>query len=92
MDRIPQVVKNYMDEIANVSQLGDITPSLADMRMDKASKKLQVARHAGMVFAVDGSVSLAGVFRAEVGDSFIITEDGYEQITNHPKTLESVIV
>ena len=27
MDRIPQVVKNYIDEIANTSQLGDITPS-----------------------------------------------------------------
>ena len=46
----------------------------------------------GMVLAVDGSVSLAGEFRAQVGDSFIVTEDGYEQITNHPKALESVIV
>lgn len=45
----------------------------------------------GMVFAVDGSVSTAG-FRAQVGDSLIITEDGYDLITDHPKTLESVVI
>lgn len=45
----------------------------------------------GMVFAVDGSVSVEN-FRAQVGDSFIITEDGYEQITDHPKSLEDVMV
>jgi len=45
----------------------------------------------GMVFAVDGSVSL-DTFRAQVGDSFIITEDGYEQVTDHPKSLEEVIL
>lgn len=45
----------------------------------------------GMVLAVDGSVSTAD-FRAQVGDSFIITEDGYEQITEHPKTIEDVIL
>jgi Xaa-Pro aminopeptidase len=46
----------------------------------------------GMVFAVDGSVTVPGKFRAQVGDSFIITEDGYEQITFHPKALADVIV
>ena len=46
----------------------------------------------GMVFAVDGSVTVPGEFRAQVGDSFIITEDGYEQITDHPKTIADVIV
>ena len=45
----------------------------------------------GMVFAVDGSVSIEN-FRAQVGDSFIITEDGYEQITQHPKSIEDVII
>lgn len=45
----------------------------------------------GMVFAVDGSVS-GSKFRAQVGDSFIVTEDGYEQITAHPKRLEDMIV
>ena len=45
----------------------------------------------GMVLAVDGSVSVAD-FRAQVGDSFIITEGGYEPITEHPKTIEDVIL
>ena len=46
----------------------------------------------GMVMAVDGSVTVSGAFRAQVGDSFIITEDGYEQITHHPNALEDMIV
>ncbi len=46
----------------------------------------------GMVLAVDGSVSLAEVFRAQVGDSFIVTEDGYEQITAHPNALSDVVL
>ena len=45
----------------------------------------------GMVFAVDGSVA-TDTFRAQVGDSFIITEDGYEPVTHHPKDLESVVL
>lgn len=46
----------------------------------------------GMVFAVDGSVTVPGKFRAQVGDSFIITDQGYEQITSHPKAIADVIV
>lgn len=45
----------------------------------------------GMVLAVDGSVTVE-TFRAQVGDSFIITEDGYEPITHHPKALADVIL
>lgn len=45
----------------------------------------------GMVLAVDGSVSTSS-FRAQVGDSFIVTADGYEAITDHPKTIEDVII
>lgn len=45
----------------------------------------------GMVFAVDGSVTVSD-FRAQVGDSFIITDDGFEQITHHPKQLEDVVL
>ena len=45
----------------------------------------------GMVFAVDGSVATDS-FRAQVGDSFIITEDGYEQLTQHPKNLADIII
>ena len=45
----------------------------------------------GMVLAVDGSVATE-TFRAQVGDSFIVTDDGYEQITHHSKALEDVIL
>ena len=45
----------------------------------------------GMVLAVDGSVSVER-FRAQVGDSFIITEDGWEALTHHPKSVEEVIL
>lgn len=45
----------------------------------------------GMVLAVDGSVAVE-TFRAQVGDSFIITEDGHEAVTDHPKALDAVIV
>jgi Xaa-Pro dipeptidase len=46
----------------------------------------------GMVLAVDGSVSVKNTFRAQVGDSFIVTQNGYEQITSHPKALQDVII
>ena len=45
----------------------------------------------GMVLAIDGSVAV-DTFRAQVGDSFIITEDGYEGVTDHPKSLKEVII
>jgi len=45
----------------------------------------------GMVLAVDGSVSV-DKFRAQIGDSFIITEDGYEAITDHPKNMDDIIL
>ncbi|MEM7742577.1 MAG: Xaa-Pro peptidase family protein [Pseudomonadota bacterium] len=45
----------------------------------------------GMVLAVDGSVA-TGTFRAQVGDSFIVTETGWEQITHHPKTVDDLIL
>ena len=45
----------------------------------------------GMVLAVDGSVSV-DKFRAQIGDSFIITEDGYEAITDHPKNMNDIIL
>ena len=45
----------------------------------------------GMVFAVDGGASTEN-FRAQVGDSFIITKDGYEQITHHSKEIKDLIV
>ena len=51
----------------------------------------QTILQSGMVLAVDGSVTVE-TFRAQVGDSFIVTETGYEPLTDHPKTLEDVIV
>ncbi len=45
----------------------------------------------GMVFAVDGSVN-TDKFRAQVGDSFILTEGGYEALTSHSKLLQDVIL
>ncbi|WP_300037665.1 Xaa-Pro peptidase family protein [uncultured Roseobacter sp.] len=43
----------------------------------------------GMVLAVDGSVS-SDSFRAQVGDSVIVTEDGWEPLTDHPKAVAEV--
>ena len=45
----------------------------------------------GMVLAVDGSVSAVN-FRAQIGDSFIITQEGYEPLTDHPKKLVDIIL
>ena len=45
----------------------------------------------GMVLAVDGSVSVE-TYRAQVGDSFIVTETGWESVTDHPKSVEGVIL
>ncbi len=45
----------------------------------------------GMVLAVDGSVSVE-TFRAQIGDSFIVTKDGWERVTDHPISLKEVIL
>ena len=45
----------------------------------------------GMVLAVDGSVSV-DTFRAQVGDSFIVTESGWEPLTHHPKSIDEVVI
>ena len=45
----------------------------------------------GMVLAIDGSVSVE-TFRAQVGDSVIVTEDGWEPLTQHSKAVEDVIL
>ncbi len=44
-----------------------------------------------MVLAVDGSVCTDD-FRAQVGDSVIVTEDGYEALTAFPKDIEEVVI
>ena len=45
----------------------------------------------GMVLAIDGSAN-SDNFRAQVGDSFIITEDGYDQITSFSKSLDDIVL
>jgi Xaa-Pro aminopeptidase len=45
----------------------------------------------GMVLAVDGSVATEN-FGAQVGDSFIVTDTGFEQITHHPKAIGNMLV
>ena len=45
-----------------------------------------------MILAVDGSVSANKTFRAQVGDSFVVTEEGYEQLTHFSKNINDVII
>ena len=42
---------------------------------------------AGMTFAVDGGITVEGEFGARVGDSIVVTEDGFEYLTPYPKEL-----
>jgi len=46
----------------------------------------------GMILAVDGSLTKSKKFRAQVGDSFLITEEGYEQLTHFPKDIDKVVL
>ena len=46
----------------------------------------------GMILAVDGSVSVPNLFRAQVGDSIVVTDQGYEPLTTYPKAIEDMVV
>lgn len=46
----------------------------------------------GMVFAVDGAVNRPGTFRAQVGDSIVVTATGHEVLTKFTKNTEELIV
>ena len=48
-DRMPPVVRNYVDREVDANRLGDVTPIIADMRMIKTAEELGLARHAGEV-------------------------------------------
>ena len=41
----------------------------------------------GMTFAVDGGITVPGEFGARVGDSIVVTDDGFEVLTPFPKGL-----
>jgi len=45
---------------------------------------------AGMVFAVDGGITVPEVFGARVGDTVIVTEDGIEIATDYQRDLQVV--
>jgi Xaa-Pro aminopeptidase len=42
----------------------------------------------GMTFAVDGGITIEGKFGARVGDSVVVTKDGFEYLTPYPKHLQ----
>ena len=42
----------------------------------------------GMTFAVDGAVSIPGKAAARVGDSIVVTDNGFDYLTPFPKDLE----
>ncbi len=42
---------------------------------------------AGMTFAVDGGISIDGVTAGRIGDSIVVTETGYEYITQYKREL-----
>ncbi len=43
---------------------------------------------AGMTFAVDGGITIPEKFGARVGDSIVVTDDGFEYLTPYPKQLQ----
>ena len=44
----------------------------------------------GMTFAVDGGITVPGQYGARVGDSIVVTKDGFEFFTPYPKELTVV--
>ncbi|WP_377192922.1 M24 family metallopeptidase [Ruegeria meonggei] len=41
----------------------------------------------GMTFAVDGGISIDGVTAGRIGNSVVVTETGFDYITDYPRTL-----
>jgi len=51
----------------------------------------QTVLQSGMVLAVDGCVGDAQT-RCQVGDSIVVTDQGYEPLTHYPKSLDALLV
>ncbi|MFT4065468.1 M24 family metallopeptidase [Paraburkholderia sp.] len=45
---------------------------------------------AGMTFAVDGGITIESEFGGRVGDSIVVTKDGFEYLTDYPRKLAVV--
>jgi Xaa-Pro aminopeptidase len=45
---------------------------------------------AGMAFAVDGGITVQGRYGARIGDSIVVTKDGFEYLTDYPRALTVV--
>lgn len=45
---------------------------------------------AGMSFAVDGGLGFTGKFGTRIGDSIVVTNDGFEYLTDYPRELTIV--
>ncbi len=52
----------------------------------KAGNKMTIKK--GMTFAIDGGITLPGNFGARVGDSVVVTDNGFEYLTPYPKGLK----
>ena len=44
----------------------------------------------GMTLAVDGGITVKGEFGGRVGDSIVVTENGFDYLTPYPKELTVV--
>ena len=47
----------------------------------------QTRLRAGMTFAVDGGITVAGKYGARIGDSIAVTDSGFEYLTEYPRGL-----
>jgi Xaa-Pro dipeptidase len=47
----------------------------------------QAIVEAGMTFAVDGGITIEGKFGGRIGDSVVVTEDGFDYLTPYPRNL-----
>lgn len=56
--------------------------SLLEAPEIKRGERMEI--RAGMTFAIDGGLTLAGQFGGRIGDSIVVTEDGFDYLTQYP--------